>query len=269
MQGNLLFVGCSHTNGYWYRKETNDKFVWDTNNYAQIYASQVAKDICYIYSSAGASNNKYPRWIRHILNIHPSVSGIVIQSTYWDRWTMANNTALEFKQTLPDYFVRKFKSEEKYILYDDFNTHDFKTIEWNEKVKWDSVGMYDEGYPDINGGYKWPGFDTNYMHMKFHTEVGTHLKHEEYCKDLSLISCMSNVPIYLWRINERVQFPNKFDVFSELKNVKIFTTPANIWIKENLNIDIEKMKLDDEHYNTEAHDIIARHFIPELLNGTY
>ena len=114
MQGNLLFVGCSHTNGYWFNDKTNDKNVWDNNNYAQIYSQKLADEQCYIYSSAGAPNSKYPRWIRHILNIHKPL-GIVIQSTYWDRWLMANNMSLEFIQTKPDYFTRKFKEEEKYI----------------------------------------------------------------------------------------------------------------------------------------------------------
>jgi hypothetical protein len=28
------------------------------------------------------------------------------------------------------------------------------------------------------------------------------------------------------------------------------------------------MMLDEEHYNEDAHRIIAQHFIPEILNGT-
>jgi len=267
MQGNLLFVGCSHTNGYWYNDNTDDKFVWDENNYAQIYASELADKQCYVYSSAGVSNNKYPRWIKHMLDTHNDISGIVLQSTYWDRWIMANNLDLQFRQLDLGHFTRKYKETEDYILYDDFNTVDYNVVEWNEKAKWDSIGVYEEGCPDLNGGYNWPGFDYNYMHMKFHTEIVTHLKHEEYCKDIALISSMSDVPIYIWRINEKVQYPHKFDVYGNLNNVKIYETPANIWIKEHLNIDIETMKLDIEHYNTDAHKLIAHHFIPEILNA--
>lgn len=268
MQGNLLFVGCSHTNGYWHSATTNDKYVWSDNNYAKIYAEELADSQCYIYSSAGVSNNKYPRWIRHMLNTHPNITGIVIQSTYWDRWMMANNIDLQFRTLDPDYFTRIYAEEEKYILYDDFNTLDYNVIEWNEKAKWPSIGMYEEGCPENNGGYNWPGFDTNYMHMKFHTEIATHLKHEEYCKDIALIDSMCDVPIYVWRINDKVQFPDKFDTFKPLKNVKIFYQSADTWIKNSLNIDIETMKLDEEHYNQEAHSLIAKHFIPEILNGS-
>lgn len=271
MQGNLLFVGCSHTNGFWGYVDDNgiQKVLWDKNNYAQIYAEELADSQCYIYSAAGAPNQRYPRWIRHMLNVHPNIKGVVIQSTYFDRWIMAINKELTFHTLDPGHFTRTHKEEEKFILYDDFNTVDYKHLEWNEKVKWDSVAMYEEEYPDVNGGYNWPGFDYNFMHMKFHTDLSTHLKHEEYCKDLALISAMcKDIPVYVWRINDRTQYPERFDTYSSLNNVKIFDTPASIWIKEKLGVDIEEMTLDQEHYNYDAHKIIAHEFIPELLNGT-
>ena len=72
MQGNLLFVGCSHTNGFWGGRDKDGgdlhKQVGDTNNYAEIYANEIADEKCYAYSSAGASNNKYPRWIKTVTN---------------------------------------------------------------------------------------------------------------------------------------------------------------------------------------------------------
>jgi hypothetical protein len=57
-------------------------------------------------------------------------------------------------------------------------------------------------------------------------------------------------------------------MYKPLNNIVHIETPADVWIKENLNIDIETMTLDEEHYNKEAHELIARHFIPEILNGT-
>jgi len=268
MQGNLLFVGCSHTNGFHWNEKSGDKFHWQDNNYAKIYAESLADDICYIYAGSGAPNSKYPRWIRHVLNTH-KIDGVLIQSTYWDRWPMGNNLDLKFRHLEPGYFTRKFLESDKFVLYDDYNTRDYNVVEWNEKVKWDSVGMYDEGCPELNGGYDWKGFDTNYMHMKFHTEIVTHLKNEEYCKDIFVIDSMCNVPVYIWRINDRVQMSENLNMFGDLKNVKVFETPANIWIKDNLNIDIEEMKIDEEHYNFDAHKIIAEKFIPEVLNGSY
>lgn len=270
MQGNLLFVGCSHTNGFrgWADEFDNVyKEVWQEHNYAKIYADELADQQCYVYAEAGACNARYPRWIRHMLNVHPNISGVVIQSTYWDRWIMATNYDMQFRQLDPGHFTQKFLETDSVILYNDFNTLDYNVIEWNEKVKWESIGKYEEACPEFNGGYHWPGFDYNYMHMKFHTDIITHLRHEEYCKDIALIDAMCDVPVYVWRINDRVQFPvERFDMFKSLDNVRVFDTPASIWIKNNLNIDIEDMRVDEEHYNLEAHKLIAHHFIPEVMN---
>lgn len=267
MQGNLLFVGCSHTNGYINDYKNKNVKVWQNNNYAQIYAQDLADGQCYIYASSGAPNQVYPRWIRYVLNNH-TVKGLVIQSTYHDRWLLANNLDLEFRQLDTDYFVHQATEAEKFILYDDYNTLDYNTIEWKEKANWNEVTLYKESCPDLNGGNDWPGFVQPYMHIKLHTEIFTHLKLEEYCKDIALIDAMcDNIPVYIWRINERVEFPKNFYTFSKLKNTKIIEIPANIWLKNNLNVDIETMKVDEEHYNEHAHRLIAHNFIPEVLNG--
>jgi hypothetical protein len=272
MQGNLLFVGCSHTNGFWggrNKEGTLDKVTWDTNNYAEIYAEELADSQCYIYSSAGACNSKYPRWIRHMLNTHKDVSGVVMQSTYWDRWVMSADMKQHHRDLDPGFFTKIEKTNDKVICYDDYNVDkDWHLVEWFEKIKWESIGNYTEGCPEFNGGYEWIGFDTNYMHMKFHTEVATHLKTEEYQKDIALIDAITNVPVYVWRINDKVQYPEKFDTYKNLDNVRVFDEPADSWLLKNLNIDIKDMMLDEEHYNEEAHRLIAQHFIPEVLNGT-
>lgn len=270
MQGNLLFVGCSHTNGFWSERNKDgglDKIVADKNNYAEIYANELADERCYIYSSAGASNNKYPRWIRHMLNTHKDIKGIFLQSTYWDRWVMAADMKQHHRNLDPGYFTYLYKDTKNLMFYDDYNTKDYTLVEWFEKVKWESVANYDEGCPEFNGGYDWVGFDTSYMHMKFHTDIATHLKTEEYLKDIALIDAMVDIPVYVWRINERAQRADKLDVYKDLDHVIHIETPASIWIKENLNIDIETMTLDEEHYNEDAHRLIAQHFIPEVLNG--
>ena len=43
---------------------------------------------------------------------------------------------------------------------------------------------------------------------------------------------------------------------------------VNKYIKENLNINIDTMMQDQEHYNVEAHKLIAHHFIPEVLHAS-
>lgn len=271
MQDSILFIGDSHAHGYWYDTEINDLRFWDINNYAQIYANDIASSKCYVYSYPGAPNNKYPRWIKHMLNIHPDISAVLLQSTYWDRWIMANNIRLDFPELDVGHFTRKFYSDDNVILYDDYNTIEHIYLEWNEKPKWGSISKYNESVPDLNGLLNWPGYNSKYMHIKFHDEILTHLTYEMYSRDIALIDTIcaeKNIPVYIWRMTDRVEFPEKFDSFKKLTNTKIFRTPANIWIKENLNIDIDSKKVDEEHYNYESHKLVAHHFIPELINAS-
>ena len=43
MQGNVLFVGCSHTQGYWRNTLLNKDSMWQDNNYAKIFAEDPAE----------------------------------------------------------------------------------------------------------------------------------------------------------------------------------------------------------------------------------
>lgn len=268
----LLFIGDSHSHGYWYNKEKNKVECWDKNNYSEIYARDIAQQQSYIYSYPGAPNSKYPRWIKNMLNKHRDISTVLVQSTYWDRWLMAVNTDIsEFPELPLDYLTYEFSKEQYFTLYEDYHTIDFSKGEWVEKPKWGNIKPYREQFPDINGGLEWPGYSSSYMHIKFHDEIMTHLTYENYSKDIALIDAICsehNVPAVLWRINDRVEFPKKFNMFRNLTNIKIFEKSAEAWILENLNVNLEDMKVDEEHYSYEAHNIIAKHFIPELLNVT-
>jgi len=105
--------------------------------------------------------------------------------------------------------------------------------------------------------------------MKFHTDVTTHLTHETYCRNLSLIDLIckeKDIPVYVWRINDKVDWPKKFDTYSKLSNTKIFPQSAESWINEYQGIDITKTQVDEEHYSVDTHKLIAHKFIPELLN---
>jgi hypothetical protein len=269
MQGNVLFVGCSHTQGYWRNALLNKDSMWQDNNYAKIFAEDLADSQCYIYAQGGTPNSKYPRWIKHMLDTHNNISKVVVQSTYWDRWVMGTNKLVDYAEVDVGHFTREFLKDDNVICYDDFNTVDFTHGEWSDKIKVSSVRKYTHGVPLLEGGIRWQGYDDSYMHMKFHTEVCTHLTHQQYCKDIALIDHMcaeKNIPVYVWRINERVDWPEKVDLYSNLNNTKFLRQPASDWIMKHHNIDIEKTKVDEEHYSVDTHKIIAHEFIPELIN---
>jgi hypothetical protein len=267
-QGKILFVGDSHTYGYWHDSAKEFTHTWSKNNYAQIYATDIAESQCYVYALASAANEVYPKWIRYMMNIHSDISAVVLQTTYWDRWMMGSSTTFEFDELSLDHFTKICHRDNNVILYSDDTTVNYENIQWPDKVKFDYIKENNSFCPEYNGGGDWPGYAKNYMSTKFHHEILTHLTYEKYNKDIALIDSMcaaKDIPCYVWRINDRVEIPKTFDTFRDLTQTKVLRQPANMWIKENLNIDIDTMRLDGEHYNIEAHKLIAHNFIPELL----
>jgi hypothetical protein len=270
-KGKVLFIGDSHCHGYWYDKSADKVWVWDENNYSTIYACHLANSQCYVYSQGGAPNRKYVRWIRHMLEQHKDISAISLQATYWDRWVLGCNLAEDgtpgfgFPMMPVGYFTKRVLDSDKFILYEDNNTIDGKIVEWNEKPHWiEKIKPYKE----VNTGETpWQGYKRNYMQIKLFNDLLTHITNEDYHKDIALIDSMCaerGIPVYLWRINARVYLPLTNE-FRDLQAIKIMETPANLWINQQLGVDIENMKVDEEHYSLEAHELIAHHFIPHLL----
>jgi hypothetical protein len=270
-KAKVLFIGDSHCHGYWYDKSADKVWLWDENNYSTIYACHLASGQCYVYSQGGAPNRKYVRWIRHMLEQHNDISAVSLQATYWDRWVMGCNLAEDdtpgfgFPSLPLGYFTKQFFKSDKVILYEDNKTINGKIVEWTEKPHWiHKIKPYKDNYP---GATPWQGYERNYMQIKLFNDLLTHITDEDYHKDIALIDSMCaerGIPVYLWRINARVYLPltNKF---RELQAIEIIETPADLWINQQLGIDIENMKVDEEHYSLEAHKLIAHHFIPHLL----
>ena len=272
-QNNILFVGDSHSHGY-ASKATDSPTKWTVskwgdNNYAEYYSRNIEDSQCYVYSSPGACNQIYPRWIRDMLNKHNDISAVVLQTTHWDRWQLAFSKHFGFDELAPDHFTQLHFQDESVVLYEDYFTQNYENVEWFDKVKFHQPhGAKADLWPWHYKDNVWPGDEKPYFNTKFHHEVVTHLTHEQYSKDIALIDAMcaeKDIPCYIWRIIDGVEMPNNFNHYRNLTQTHVMHTPANIWIKENLNMDIETMKVDKVHYNNEAHKLIAKHFIPELL----
>ena len=61
-----IFIGCSHSHGY--ANTSRGLEGWGENNYAELYADEYNKEVV-IYSQPGASNRKYPSWVKLMLLI--------------------------------------------------------------------------------------------------------------------------------------------------------------------------------------------------------
>lgn len=129
-----LFVGCSHTNGYFNndgshpdcmtaRMNNGRVYQWAGNNYAEIYAKNL-KEKTIIYSMSGATNCKYPDWIAYCLQNH-KIDKIFVQSTYWNRYRVGASLDLNIEREIPlDHFTMDPEEDELISRYTDFKYTD-------------------------------------------------------------------------------------------------------------------------------------------------
>ena len=265
MQNKTLFVGDSHTGGYWSDNLNNIHF-GDENCYGRIYAEKINPSI--VNADPGAPNSVYPRWIANMLGTYPTINKVVIQTTHWDRWKLAYSKELGFTHLPVNYFTATHEQSENFILHTDYSTRDYSVVEWNDKIRFDNLESGNQQWPAQWAPKDWPGDTQEYYKTAAHHQVLTHLTYENYCKDIALIDSMcaeKDIQVYVWRINDYVELPSNKDEFRKLTHTKFFETSAESWIKNNLNVDISKMLKDIVHYNNEAHELIATKFIPEVL----
>lgn len=261
-----LFIGDSHAHGYYDNGE--EVLYWQENNYAEHFATYSNCEVI-IYSIPGASNEKYPTWIKSVLEKHKDVDRVVIQSTYWDRYVFGASKNLDLGFDLPIDAFMVDQSKDKIIRYTDNLTIDnyIETVEQIDKKYYDQYNGL-EFNPKGTKEQRGP-FDKPFEYVKLFNELITHLQTKQFCKDLTVIDTICreyNVSWFLWRLNDRVTFPTNFELYSNLDNGHIFTMSAETYFKEK-NIDIDKMKLDVEHYTNKVHQLIAKDFLPKLLEN--
>lgn len=270
MQNKTLFVGDSHSAGYWSTNIISDVHFGDENCYGRFYAKEI--EPCIVYADPGAPNSVYPRWVASMLDRYPTIDKVVVQTTHWDRWKMSHSKELGYTQLPVDYFLATHEQEEDFTLHTDYSTLDYSVVEWSDKIKFNGKDLIDgnQKWPQYWAPREWPGDSQEFYKTFVHHKALSHLVYEQYCKDIALIDSMcrdKNIPAYVWRINDQVEMPENVNGFRKLTQTKFFPTSAETWIKNNLNIDITTMLKDTVHYNKEAHKIIATKFIPEVLNA--
>lgn len=268
-----LFLGDSHLHGF-YETPKGELLVWQDNNYAEIYANNY-KQPTYIYSIPGANNSKYPMWLKSMFNRHNDIENVFIHSTYWNRYSLSCIGDLDLDMELPtDYLLNSNLDSNEYITrYSDYsNTELYAEVNLTPTIE-----TFNDYYKDTFLPHKFAqsmGEDSrsrNFASTKLWHELYSPIQFRNYCMSLSVIDTMAEeygCNVYLYRLNERVLFPDNFNIFTKFKNIKIYRQPIKDFILENYNFDIEKNTLDKEHLNKEAHEKIAEYFLPFLLTKT-
>jgi len=264
MADKSLFIGCSHTMGYYFHPEKKEVVDWQENNYAEIYSNKFNEDII-IYAMPGAANNKYVKWINHVIQNHPDITKIFIQSTYFGRFLMAYSKDDTMYHEIPHSgFVYPIPSPNpKITRYTDQPVHD-TGLEINAKntnIKPCRILTIDPS----NLPSHWEPYVDEYMHTRFWFETNTHLTYVQYCTDLFAIDYLcylNNIECFLYSLNSRASIPNDINYFGPFKILKKVDISIEDFIKTKYNINISDETIDNEHYNYNVHKIVGEEFIP-------
>jgi hypothetical protein len=261
------FLGDSHTTGYVCIDEKVQQ--WQDNNYADVYSMHFNKDVV-VYALPGASNQKYPIWLKSIIDRH-NVDHVFIQSTYWNRWLMAASRTLEYGDgTKSDLFL-----DDRYVCprnprikyYTDWKHTDdhVELVEQCRKELFEQFKGLTYDPHDISPD--WAPFHEKYPYTRLYHESLTHLQYREYLSNLYIINTLCkehNIQCHLWRINDRVYMPEEFNLYGDLTNINIVKQSAKNWVLEHKDLNIEDDTIDGEHYPKHIHEIIGKEYIPYI-----
>lgn len=267
----LLFIGCSHTMGYHdsFVKKVNN--VWQSNNYAEIYANNNSKKSV-IMASAGMGNREITNFLAHAFKTYNDISEVYVQSTYWGRFPIAINPSLNEKDIFPlDFFIQKEKSEELIERWtiapcqpDVFNGKWLQDYFKPEAHDYDMMPYIRDTTPTLQPNLR----TSSYMYVNMYHYLQTHLQQQDYMKDIAFCDMLcgaNNACMYLWNINSRCFIPAEVkNFYAKLENTIIASIDAISFLKQYTSKDLETEKVDSEHYNDYVHELIAKYYIPFL-----
>lgn len=266
-----LFIGCSHSMGYQDPLINKGNNIWQSNNYAEYYAEQHDKKIV-IMASAGVGNREFPNFLAYAFKIYNDIDEVYIQSTYWGRFPIAINPSLDEKSIFPlDFFIQKEQSND---LIERWTIGQCRPDVYNGKWLQDyfkpEIKDYDN-MPYLKDTT--PTFQPNirtvpYMYVMMYHYLQTHLEQQDYLKDIAfcdMLCGVNNAKMFVWNINSRCFIPQEVkNFYTYLKNTRVAKTDALTFLKKYSKKNLEKEKVDSEHYNDDVHKLIANYYIPNL-----
>ena len=265
MDDKTLFIGDSHSAGFYENADGVSCTIWDSeNNYAEIY-SKLYNTPSAIYAMPGACNRHYPVWFSFLVDEYKTNTAF-IQSTYWNRYLFAHSERLDWGDGITkDHFVDKTQSE----------THRYSNLTSNKGRFEIMVGQFKELHEDFKGfnfNFSDPTsyhnvFEETYKYSKLWFEGLTHLQLRDYLSDLIVIDHLAqerDINVYVWCINNRVHIPNTKDLFGRFKRVKFVEQSAEDFLYKEHKMHIEQMHIDSEHYHRDVHTAIAKYYIPYI-----
>lgn len=269
----ILFIGCSHSMGYHDPRINKGNNVWQSNNYSEIYSKMNNKSSI-IMASAGMGNREVPNFLAHAFKTYNDISEVYVQSTYWGRFPIAINPDLDEKNIFSlDFFIEKEQSDD---LIERWTVGQCQPDIYNGKWMQDYFKPTSNDYIDMP--YlkdTTPTLQPNirvssYMYVMMYHYLQTHLEQQDYMKNIAFCDMLcqkNNAKMFVWNINSRCFIPKEVKSFyTNLQNTYIAETDAISFLSAYSDKNLEKEKVDSEHYNEYIHSLIAEHYITSLRN---
>lgn len=268
--GRTLFIGDSHTMGY--KSAASGTGIgsftqWNDNNYAEIYNELTGRPVV-IYALSGASNRLYTDWLKSMFDMYDDIDEVFICLASFNRFIIAHDDITKEDCIPSDYFTFKVdNSTDTVHKYMDGIIRENIMQLLNKSIYSD----YDK-FPGIEfsseDGLVTPDLRKHtYMQVKLFFELNTFVEKRDFLNSVYTwdnICADNGANLHLFNFTNRLKFPNQFDYYGKLKNTKIATKTVESFMKEK-GIDHKKYLIEDnEHYNKDYHDLVAKHFITWL-----
>ena len=261
-------IGCSHSAGYSYSQTKGTRDRWNENNWAEIYINNQNKDGV-IFACPGRGWYDYSERLAFLFKKYNDIDEVIIQQTYWNRFRFGFSNPCHYENIVP--LERHMNLEETKGRIDCYNIN-----MWDDENK-----SFDGGRITVAGdyavnpsiGFTFEPFDLQdpniqtdgYQRIKAWYELMTVVAQRSFFKEVYLWNTLckeNNAKLKIFAINENTWLPNDLNIIGDCSYGKVANQNVRQFLEGKGAID--SFTIDDEHFNLDAHNLIANEFVTQI-----
>lgn len=260
-------IGCSHSAGYQFPPPDGIHDRWNDNNWAEIYINNQNKDGA-IFACPGRGWYDYSERLAYLFKKYNDIDEVIVQQTYWNRFRFGFSTPCFYENIIP-LDAHMMQEETK------GNIDCYNIAMWNDELK-----SFDGGRITLAGDYaiqptvsmKFDPFDLiepnlqqeGYQRLKSWYEVMTVVNQRQFFKEVYLWNTMckeNNAVLKIFAMNDQTWLPKDLNMIGNIQADVSEKTVLQFLLTKG---ELKEFVVDDEHFNLEAHTLIANEYIPNM-----
>lgn len=197
------------------------------------------------------------------------IDEVIIQQTYWNRFRFGYSTPNFYENLIPlEAHMRLEETKERIDCYN--------ISMWNDTLKSCDVGRItvagDYAIPPVIGmtfdpfDVHEPNLQTDgYQRVKANYELMTVVSQREFFKEVYLWNTLckeNNAQLKIFAMNENTWIPKDLNIIGNCNHSVVASKTVEQFLQTKGNL--ETFYIDDEHYNNDAHKLIAEEFVPNI-----